>query len=84
MSIFWYKIPVSQSEVTLTVFLLQETQDLGELVKLCRDFDPASGAQHPVQIITRCPFLAMRYPKSIDSVRINGFFPSAIQTFKLP
>ncbi|EHK98918.1 hypothetical protein M7I_5208 [Glarea lozoyensis 74030] len=48
---------------------LLETQDLGDLVSHLRDFDQSSGAEPPVQVVVKCPFLAMRYPKNHTSVR---------------
>ncbi|KAH8601345.1 hypothetical protein B0O99DRAFT_667754 [Bisporella sp. PMI_857] len=44
-----------------------ELQDLGELIKICRDNMQPSGAEHPVQVVTRSPFLAMRYPQATSS-----------------
>jgi hypothetical protein len=47
----------------------QETQDLGQLVRFCQEFDPATGAEYPVDIVVKSPFMAMRYPKSINTVQ---------------
>lgn len=47
----------------------QETQDLGQLVRFCQEFDPATGAEYPVDVVVKSPFMAMRYPKSINTVR---------------
>lgn len=46
-----------------------ETQDLSQLVLLCRDFDPATGTDYPVDVVVKSPFMAMRYPKTINTVR---------------
>ncbi|KAH8684770.1 hypothetical protein BGZ60DRAFT_398281 [Tricladium varicosporioides] len=46
-----------------------EYQDLGELVKFVKEYDSSSGAEHPVQIVIKSPFLAMRYPKTANTVR---------------
>ncbi|KAH6679669.1 hypothetical protein B0J14DRAFT_696905 [Halenospora varia] len=46
-----------------------EYQDLGELVKFAKEYDSSSGAEHPVQIVIKSPFLAMRYPKTTNTVR---------------
>jgi len=49
----------------------QETQDLGDLINYSREFDQSSGGEHPVQVVVRCPFLAMRYPKNHTSVSLS-------------
>ncbi|KAF4637206.1 hypothetical protein G7Y89_g877 [Cudoniella acicularis] len=48
---------------------LLESQDLGALVKSEKEYDPLSGVEHPVQVVVKCPFLAMRYPKNTNTVR---------------
>jgi hypothetical protein len=49
----------------------QETQDLGQLVLLCREFDPAAGTDYPVDVVVKSPFMAMRYPKTFNTVRTS-------------
>jgi len=47
---------------------MQETQDLGNLVRISRGaVDMSSGSEHPVQIVIKSPFLAMRYPQGIEN-----------------
>jgi hypothetical protein len=46
----------------------QENQDLGHLVQFCQEFDLSTGAEHPVQVVVKCPFMAMRYPKTTNTV----------------
>ncbi|CZR52372.1 uncharacterized protein PAC_02249 [Phialocephala subalpina] len=48
---------------------VMETQDLLELVRFCQQFNPSTGAEHPVEIAIKSPFLAMRYPKTVNTVR---------------
>ncbi|KAF8858048.1 hypothetical protein BDZ45DRAFT_623027 [Acephala macrosclerotiorum] len=48
---------------------VMETQDLLELVRFCQQFDPSTGAEHPVEVAIKSPFLAMRYPKTVNTVR---------------
>lgn len=55
----------------------QETQDLCQLVTYCRQFDPAGGAEHPVEIVVKSPFMAMRYPKTVNTVCIPCYIPSS-------
>jgi hypothetical protein len=47
----------------------QETQDLGQLVSFCQEFDPATGVEHPIDIVVKSPFMAMKYPKAVNTVR---------------
>jgi hypothetical protein len=47
----------------------QESQDLAELVRYCRESDPSSRAENPVDVVVKNPFIAMRYPKAIGTVR---------------
>ncbi|KAE9380722.1 hypothetical protein N431DRAFT_395907 [Stipitochalara longipes BDJ] len=55
-------------KITAGVELL-ETQDLGQLVTYCQDFDPTTGKERPVDIVVKSPFMAMRYPKTINTAR---------------
>ncbi|KAG9241257.1 hypothetical protein BJ878DRAFT_428510 [Calycina marina] len=49
---------------------LLETQDLGDLVRICRSMpETTAGADHPVQIVVKSPFLAVRYPQHPNHVR---------------
>jgi hypothetical protein len=49
----------------------QETQDLAELARYFRESDPSSRAENPVDVVVKNPFIAMRYPKSISTVRFT-------------
>jgi hypothetical protein len=46
----------------------QETQDLSQLIRFCQEYDPATRAEYPVDIVVKSPFMAMRYPKTINTV----------------
>ncbi|CAG8959027.1 hypothetical protein HYFRA_00012187 [Hymenoscyphus fraxineus] len=48
---------------------LLESQDLGDLVRIWKQHDPSKGGDTPIQVVIKCPFLAMRFPKSNTSVR---------------
>lgn len=68
------------AEATLTHG--QETQDLGQLVTFCREFDPASGSEYPVDIVVKSPFMAMRYPKTVNTVRLSSSVSSFADSMK--
>jgi len=68
------------AEATLTHG--QETQDLGQLVTFCREFDLASGSEYPVDIVVKSPFMAMRYPKTINTVRLSSSVSSFADSMK--
>ena len=48
--------------------LYQESQDLTKLVQYCNAFSPSSGEAHPVDVVVKSPFLAMKYPKTAQTV----------------
>ncbi|RDL37044.1 uncharacterized protein BP5553_04477 [Venustampulla echinocandica] len=48
---------------------LLESQDLGELVELSKGFGSSTEPARPVQVVIKCPCLAMRYPKPGNIVR---------------
>jgi hypothetical protein len=52
-----------QSLLNLFPDIIQETQELGELVDIHREYTPCLGSEHPVEVVIKDPFLAMRYPK---------------------
>jgi hypothetical protein len=60
----------------------QETQDLGQLVTFCREFDPASGLEYPVDVVVKSPFMAMRYPKTINTVRLSSLITGSADSLK--
>jgi hypothetical protein len=66
---YWYGNTLVPLKYHLTH--VQETQDLGQLVLLCREFDPATGTDYPVDVVVKSPFMAMRYPKTINTVRTS-------------
>ncbi|RKF74566.1 hypothetical protein GcM1_238002 [Golovinomyces cichoracearum] len=48
---------------------VMESQDLSQLVNLSQEFSSSLGMEHPIEIVVRSPFLAMRYPKTANSER---------------
>ena len=44
-------------------------QDLSLLVGYCKEFDSSHGAEYPVDLVVKSPFMAMRYPKTVNTVR---------------
>ncbi|TQS36672.1 hypothetical protein Golomagni_02869 [Golovinomyces magnicellulatus] len=48
---------------------VMESQDLSQLVNISQNFSSSLGVEHPIEIVVRSPFLAMRYPKNANSER---------------
>ncbi|KAI1006409.1 hypothetical protein K3495_g1815 [Podosphaera aphanis] len=50
-------------------FEILESQDLSQLVKFSQEHSSSSGSDHPIEIVVKAPFLAMKYPKTKITVR---------------
>ncbi|RKF55437.1 hypothetical protein OnM2_089030 [Erysiphe neolycopersici] len=46
-----------------------ESQDLSQLVKFCQEFSSPTAGEHPIDTVIKSPFLAMKYPKTTETVR---------------
>ncbi|RKF65017.1 hypothetical protein GcC1_126004 [Golovinomyces cichoracearum] len=57
------------SKISMLSNSFQESQDLSQLVNLSQEFSSSLGIEHPIEIVVRSPFLAMRYPKTANSER---------------
>ncbi|RKF81108.1 hypothetical protein GcM3_039012 [Golovinomyces cichoracearum] len=57
------------SKISMLSNSFQESQDLSQLVNLSQEFSSSLGIEHPIEIVVRSPFLAMRYPKTASSER---------------
>jgi hypothetical protein len=57
----------------LNLTLSKETQDLEDLVNYSRAHASISGVEHPIHVVIRSPFLAMRYPKTATEVKCLGW-----------
>ncbi|POS85493.1 hypothetical protein EPUL_001989 [Erysiphe pulchra] len=46
-----------------------ESQDLSQLVNFCQEFSSPTAGEHPIDTVVKSPFLAMKYPKTTETVR---------------